>query len=100
MFDAAWRSELSDHACLRLRMQEQRSRDAACQPRRLKSLPAAAWADLCRIYMELHIRFQVPRGEEEAAALGCAAERQDFPADRAALDAAGFPDLDLSLIHI
>eukprot|EP00969_Alexandrium_andersonii_P093752 4141990-Alexandrium_andersonii.AAC.1 len=55
MLDAGWQAELSDHACLRLHAQEQRGRDTACQPRRLKALPAAAWADLRRIYMELHL---------------------------------------------
>eukprot|EP00969_Alexandrium_andersonii_P183222 8095649-Alexandrium_andersonii.AAC.1 len=44
--------------------------------------------------MELHIRFQAPRGEEALVAPGRAPERQDFPADRATLDAAGFPDLE------
>eukprot|EP00969_Alexandrium_andersonii_P237997 10504923-Alexandrium_andersonii.AAC.1 len=44
--------------------------------------------------MELHIRFQVPKGKEEADAPRRAADRQDDPADRAALDAAGFPDFD------
>eukprot|EP00969_Alexandrium_andersonii_P217854 9623551-Alexandrium_andersonii.AAC.1 len=40
--------------------------------------------------MELHIRFQVPRGEEDIAVRLGRAERQDFPADAAALGAAGF----------
>eukprot|EP00969_Alexandrium_andersonii_P105115 4637694-Alexandrium_andersonii.AAC.1 len=42
--------------------------------------------------MELHIRFQVPRGDGEPMAVMGAGERQDFPADRAALDAAGYPE--------
>eukprot|EP00969_Alexandrium_andersonii_P294294 13007824-Alexandrium_andersonii.AAC.1 len=41
--------------------------------------------------MELHIRFAVPRGGEQHSAAGQPAERQEFPADRLALDAAGFP---------
>eukprot|EP00969_Alexandrium_andersonii_P312848 13823167-Alexandrium_andersonii.AAC.1 len=60
----------------------------------LKTPPAAAWADLRRIYMELHIRSQVPRGDGEPMPLGRIAERQDLPADRAALGAAGFPDVE------
>eukprot|EP00969_Alexandrium_andersonii_P127425 5632043-Alexandrium_andersonii.AAC.1 len=44
--------------------------------------------------MELHIRPQVPRGDGEPLPLGPVAERQDLPADRVALDAAGFPDLE------
>eukprot|EP00969_Alexandrium_andersonii_P303235 13404932-Alexandrium_andersonii.AAC.1 len=42
--------------------------------------------------MEFHIRFAVPRGDAEPQAEARAAERQDFPADRAALDAAGYPE--------
>eukprot|EP00969_Alexandrium_andersonii_P130264 5759361-Alexandrium_andersonii.AAC.1 len=45
--------------------------------------------------MELHIRFQVPRGDGEPLPLGRAAERQDRPADRAALDAAWYPDAEV-----
>eukprot|EP00969_Alexandrium_andersonii_P191091 8441251-Alexandrium_andersonii.AAC.1 len=45
--------------------------------------------------MELHSRFQVPRGDGEPLPLGRAGERQDLPADRAALGAAGYPDVDV-----
>eukprot|EP00969_Alexandrium_andersonii_P199469 8809652-Alexandrium_andersonii.AAC.1 len=45
--------------------------------------------------MELHIRFRVPGGDGEPEAEGRAGERQDFPAERAALDAAGYPEATL-----
>eukprot|EP00969_Alexandrium_andersonii_P194659 8597195-Alexandrium_andersonii.AAC.1 len=45
--------------------------------------------------MELHIRFAVPRGEDHPQAEGRAGERQDFPADRVALDAAGYPQAEV-----
>eukprot|EP00969_Alexandrium_andersonii_P048104 2111709-Alexandrium_andersonii.AAC.1 len=45
--------------------------------------------------MELHIRFAVPRGEDQPLVGGPPGERQDFPADRLALDAAGYPQAEV-----
>eukprot|EP00969_Alexandrium_andersonii_P019710 860002-Alexandrium_andersonii.AAC.1 len=45
--------------------------------------------------MELHIRFAVPRAGGGPQAEARLAERQDFPADRAALDAAGYPEAEV-----